>query len=223
MKPLTVAALAFLMTFANFEAWSQTDCPKLEIVGPQSIVLPGDTADFTARLSPAKQSELSYKWEIDLGTVIKGSVAEKVTVLTDQNPGFRSLTATVTVDGLPAGCPNTASETVAVAANIDYFPIDEYGRLPYNDERGRLDLALQEINDHPNFQFLFVLHAPAKASKASLTERKRRIDQHLISLRKFPKTNLHFVRRESTRTSTEIYILPPDLIKTFIGDDRIVP
>jgi hypothetical protein len=222
MKPLTVAALAFLMTFAHFEGWSQTDCPKLEIVGPQSIVLPGDTADFTARLSPAKQSELSYKWEIDVGTVIKGSVAEKVTVLTDQNPGFRSLTATVTVNGLPAGCPNTASETVAVAANIDYFPIDEYGRLRYNDERGRLDLALVQIKDHPTFHFLFVFSTPTKSSTASVAARKRRIEQH-ITFRKFSKARLHFIRRESRDVSTAIYILPPDLVESVSAGDPIVP
>jgi hypothetical protein len=203
---------------------AQVDCPALSVTGPAGIVMRGATAVFSVAESPKQRQGLSFKWEITRGRIIAGAGTSEITVLANTEEPVTSITATVTVIGLPEGCENSASETAGVAILFHYYPIDEYIKIPYNDERGRLDIALAEMKKKPtNFQFLFVLKAPTKASNASVAARKRQIEKHIVALRKFSKARLNFTRRESDDISTVIYILPPNLVESVRAGDPIVP
>lgn len=213
-----------LLPFSVSAVIAQSECLKLEVVGPSGIVTRGENAVFSVGEPLKRKDGLAFKWKITRGTIIAGAGTSEITVLADTKEPVATITATVTVIGLPEGCENSASETAGVAILFHSYPIDEYIKIPYNDERGRLDVALAEMKrKNPNFQFLFVLKAPAKASNASLAARKRQIEKHIVVFRKFSKTRLHFIRRESDDVSTAIYILPPDLIESVSAGDPIVP
>ncbi len=218
---LTTVLLYFLFELSTT---AQVDCPELSLAGPAGIVMKGDTAVFSVADPLNRKQGVAFKWEITRGTIIAGAGTSEITVLANTEELVTSITATVTVIGLPEGCENSASETAGVAILFHSYPIDEYIKIPYSDERGRLDLALAEMKQKaPNFQFLFVLKAPAKASSASVVARKRQIEKHIVAFRKFSKTRLHFIRRESDDVSTAIYILPPDLIESVSAGDPIAP
>jgi hypothetical protein len=224
MKMSAKLLLPILLVFSATIASAQDRCPSIFVSGPAGIVMKGDTAVFSVAEPLDRKQGVAFKWEISRGTIIAGAGTSEITVLANTVEPVTSITATVTVTGLPEGCENSASETAGVAILFHSYPIDEYIRTPYNDERGRLDLALAEMKQKaPNFQFLFVLKAPVKDSNASVAARKRQIEKHVVAFRKFSKARLHFIRRESDDISTAIYILPSDLVESVSAGDPTVP
>jgi hypothetical protein len=118
---------------------------------------------------------------------------------------------------VPPGAENptcSACETKDFPAT-DYFPIDEYGQVPFREEMGRLDLALANLKVNPSFHLLFVINTSKRESKSSENSRKNRIRKHVILTRKLPLAKVHFLERAWDRTSTAIYVLPANLVDVF--------
>jgi hypothetical protein len=224
MRPIRLL-LFTLLAFTAIESDSHVTppCPKLEVVGPQGLTGPGEPATFSLKPDLPNLDKLKLNWDVSLGTIEEGQGTPKISVRTNTDQQVSSVTATGKVTGLPDGCSDSASDTVGVAGNVDYFPIDEYGRMSYNDERARLDTALAQVKEHPNFDLLFILHSPKGASRTTIGARKKRIESHVIRYRKFSAAKVHFARGSSYQTSTEIYMLPRELIKAFVGSDPILP
>ena len=184
--------------------------------------MPGDLAVFSLKPTFPNADKLQIKWDVSLGTIEEGQGSAKISVRTDEKR-FYALTTTATVTGLPVDCANTASATVGVAGNIDIFPIDEFAPVSRNDERGRIDVALAHVKEHPNFHLIFVLRAPKRASKASIATRKDRIERHVVGLRRFPRSRIHFVRQNSSDITTVIYKLSPESIADSFQSDTVLP
>ena len=139
MKLFTPLLLFILLPFSVSAVVAQSECLKLEVVGPSGIVTRGDNAVFSVGEPLKRKDGIEFKWEITRGTIIAGSGTSEITVLANTEETVASITATVTVIGLPADCKNSASETAGIAILFHSYPIDEYLKIPYNDERGRLE------------------------------------------------------------------------------------
>ena len=113
--------------------------------------------------------------------------------------------AIVEVDGLATGCPYSASANLAVVPEPHIGVIDEWGELPNDDQRGRLDLFFAELSHNPNQKGLIIIYSKNKAVE------RRRLKLYLnhARFRKFDKGLLTFCLMVVGQTTTKLYRLTP--------------
>ena len=96
-------------------------CPQISIDGPR-VAGAGQTITFAARLDQPFPNA-RYNWTTNQGNITSGQGTQRITV--DTQNAFGSITATVSVDGLPENCPNQATRTTTVGGQIRRDPVDD--------------------------------------------------------------------------------------------------
>ena len=93
--------------------------------------------------------------------------------------------------------------------------VDEYGRLPSQDEKARLSNVASELNGSPNSAALFIIRVTQKESYSSIKNRVNKISKHLAEIERIPKERYKFVFSESDARLTTIYLLSSDTVNNF--------
>ena len=185
------------------------ECASIDVSGPAGITQPGETMTFTANVSGGTASNLTYNWTVSSGTIEAGQGTPSITVRTTREMANTSVTATVDVGGQdPAcNCPRGDSETGGVAGFPDAILIDEFGRMPNDDIRGRLDTFFAELSNNPDSQGYIILYGTDR----EITARERLITNH-INFRNFDRSRITIVRggtHPDGTVYTKLYRIPP--------------
>jgi len=182
------------------------ECPKLEVIPPRGIMNVKEPATFVLQSDQDFPESYTYDWSVDDATIVKGQGTRVVDIVA-QLPGT-SVRATVAVKGLPAQCSNTASEIVGVEPRREWHATDEWGDMPNDDQRGRLDLFFAELSNNPTHIGLIFINTKNKA-----TERRRlKLVLHHARFRKFDKNLFLFCLGRSDLNQTRVFRLPPQLV-----------
>jgi hypothetical protein len=186
-------------------------CPKIEVVGPAGLVLPGNPIVFTLKIDPPERGKLSYKWYTSYGKIVEGQGTPAITIKTNPRDDGFNVSATVEIEGLPAGCPASASETAGVSDGIAGHPflVDEYERLSFRDEKARLENAVLTLKRYPDEKLVFILYRKKGASAAASKRRAAYISKYLES-RGVSKKKIDFVYAESDAYRIKIWLFPED-------------
>lgn len=150
---------------------AQTNCPEISTSGPSGIVYPGDPVIFTATVEPSGK-DLKYEWSISAGEIIEGQGTTVIRVGIPKKGDVINVTATIQIAGLPAGCPNTMSETASTT--ICYVPeiLDEFrGPITVKHKIRVENAEIRLRNDH-EFKLVIVLYYKSA--------RQREIDKRAI-------------------------------------------
>jgi hypothetical protein len=185
------------------------ECATIDVSGPSGITQPGDAMTFTANVSGGTASNLTYNWTVSAGTIESGQGTPSITVRTNRDMANSTVTATVNVGGQdPAcNCPTEASETGGVAPNPEAVAIDEFGALPADDIRGRLDNFFAELANNPNNQGYIIIYG----TEREMNTRERLINNH-ITFRSFDRSRITIVRggvHPNGTVYTKLYRIPP--------------
>ena len=212
--------LAIILLFGlrlNAQDSPSGECPRLEVIGPSRIMIPGEPATFVLQSEQDFPESFRYDWAVENGTVLSGQGTRAVEI-TSMMYGS-TVRASATVKGLPAGCPNTASDTAGVMQHLDHEVLDEWGEMPNNDQRGRLDLFFAELSQYPHHKGLIVLYSKTRAVE------KRRLNLYLdhARFRKFDLSRLVFCMMVVGQTNTKIYRLPPELRDEIEPGCKLIP
>ncbi len=163
------------------------ECPQVSITAPPSAVNPGDNMTFTANVSGGSQSNVTYEWSVDKGSIISGQGTPTITVSTS-GLSDTTINATAKVGGLCDTCPPTYSEAGIVGRNPQPTLVDEFGNIQNNDVRQRLDAFFVELQNDPSATGYIVNYGSAR----QVNRRVRLIRNH-IRLRGFPADRIVFV------------------------------
>lgn len=152
--------------------------------------------------------KVSYRWSVDRGTIVKGQGTSEIAITTLGFAG-EAITAMVEVGGLPQNCSRSASET----AGIDSLPgcgmpLDEWGEMKPNDERGRLDLMFAELSNNPDNVGMIVFRVKA-GDRLDPTNRRIQFVLRHVKFRKFDKSRIWFALEVADEKSTRLYRIPP--------------
>jgi len=79
----------------------------------------------------------------------------------------------VEVTGLPPGCPNTDTQTASIALVCEPILLDEYGELKSRDEQARLNNAVLELHQRPNFRMIIVEYVRQGTAPKQIEARKK--------------------------------------------------
>ena len=95
---------------------TECDCPSLSVTGPSSAMLDsGETMTFSANVSGGSQdqSDVTYNWSVDQGTIIEGQGTPVITVDTNGLENT-TVTASVVIGGLCESCGEVQAEVKPV-------------------------------------------------------------------------------------------------------------
>ncbi len=150
-----VSLLIFLIVDGNLSASGHNvgiSCPRVTVIcaGEDCYRSP---FYFKAQLSDVAQNEkVSYHWSLPFGQgqIVDGQGTAKVKVVANNS---HNVTATVEVQGLPAECgPAIASMTVITEPAPPVQKIDEFGSLPLEKIKPRLDKLAYQLRNQPGAQ-----------------------------------------------------------------------
>jgi hypothetical protein len=183
------------------------DCGTLSVSGPAGVTNPGDTMTFTATVSGGSASP-TYNWSVSAGTIESGQGTPSIVVRTARENAGQTITATVDLGGLDpnCNCQRSASESGPVAPNPQAELVDQFGALPNDDIRGRLDAFFQVLSNNPNDQGYIINYGTDREVAA----REKLITNH-ITFRKFDRARITLVRGgdKGTGAETKLYRIPP--------------
>ena len=164
---------------------------------------------FTANVSGGP--DVTYNWTVSAGTIESGQGTPSITVRTSAAEAGSTITATVNLGGTdPAcNCPVTQSESGPVAERATPILVDEFGKLPNDDIRGRLDNFFTELSNNPNNQGYIINYGTDR----EITARERLITNH-ITFRNFDRSRITLVRGgdRGNGAETKLYRIPPGAV-----------
>lgn len=195
------------VTIAECQCVRACACASISVSDPAGVTNPGDTMTFTANVSGAT-ADVTYNWTVDRGTIESGQGTPSIVVRTSRADAGQTVNATVNVGGQdPAcNCPTTAQGSGPVAPAPEAILVDEFGRLPNDDIRGRLDNFFQELSNNPNNQGYIINYGTDR----EITARERLITNH-ITFRNFDRSRITLVRGgdRGNGPETRLYRIPP--------------
>ncbi|MCC6327943.1 MAG: hypothetical protein IT174_05465 [Acidobacteria bacterium] len=182
-------------------------CPNISVTAPAGIVQPKEKFVFTGNLEGNVPPKAFFNWDVTGGRIVVGQGTMKIFVDADWNAGGATITATLTVQGLPDGCPKSASETGSVIIDPSPVLIDEFGRLTNARFKTRLSKFFAELQNNPNNQGYIINYGTEKEMKS-----RERLIVESVTFRGFDRSRITIVRageHESGKIYTKLYRIPP--------------
>jgi hypothetical protein len=102
-----LAAIIFGLQLLPAAADGADKCPSITVTG---VAGDGPTALFSANVTSMVDG-LTYNWLVSSGTIDSGQGSLQIHVA---GVAGETVTASVEIGGVPAACPNTASESVSL-------------------------------------------------------------------------------------------------------------
>ncbi|MEP7148448.1 MAG: hypothetical protein ABI857_06150 [Acidobacteriota bacterium] len=195
------------ITIAECDCVRVCACPSLSVTGPAGVTNPGESMTFTANVSGGSAQNVTYNWSVTSGTIASGQGTPSITVDTDSSMAGGNVTATVDIGlDVDCSCDKSASETAPVDTIPGAVLIDEFGKLPNDDIRGRLDNFFAEMANNPNNQGYIINYGTDREVAA----RERLITNHM-NLRREDRSRYTLVRGGDTGEGprTKLYRIPP--------------
>lgn len=225
MRKLFVVSI-LVLTFCA-AVFAQTDtispCPKIEVTGPASAAAAGETLTFTANVDADNPDSLTYNWTVSDGTIIEGLGTPTIKVAISSETGGETITANVEIKGLPAHCKNTNSAQVQIPP-VCYLPrvVDDYGRMPFREEKYRLANVASELKQTADFAAFFIIRIAPKDTYSSVKKRIANISKYLSETQKIPNERIQFRFMESDEQNTRVYLFPIAISDTLLdGETRL--
>jgi hypothetical protein len=182
-------------------------CPTLSVSGG-GVVNPGESMSFTANVSGGTATDITYNWTVSNGTISSGQGTPSITVDTTGLDG-QNIQATVTISGsLCEQCVRNGQETGSVSAKPKPRLFDEFGKLPDDEVKARIQNLYVELGNNPSSQGYIINYGTDR----EITARERQI-QKAINFLKLDPSRVTIVRGganpNGAGVNTRVWIVPP--------------
>jgi len=208
---------------AGFAMERPVQCPDIKLIEPPGLVSAGDTADFRLEPDLKQQRDIRVEWSVSFGQIENGQGTTSIAVRTALEHNFQTMKVKAVIKGLPNECVGVFEGTAIVGCCFDPIVLDEWGKLPADDQRGRLDNVLQELINNPADVALIILDSGKGKTEKDLLKRVKFIKDHIFGHRKFQANRIVIVSEPASHgyQSVKVYRLPPGLVKSFCPNCRI--
>jgi len=159
-----------------------------------------------------KENSRSRKVEIE-----KFKNADTVEVVAWKTNDSGSITAALTIPP-SASCTVEREKAVSIiiTENIGSpFYLDEFGQLPSNDEKGRLDYIAGEMGKNPDNELIIFVFFPERETASVKLGTIRRFTSHLSGLRKFPINRITFAVGTAEHFSARFQSVPQNVADSY--------
>ncbi len=179
-------------------------CPTLSVTGPSDVTMAGATMTFTANASGGSSSDFTYNWTVSQGEIISGQGTPVITVQTTPEMQGQNVTATVTLGG-DCSCDRSDSETAAIAPTRAPDTVDQFGPLPNDEVKARVDNFYISLNNNPDAQGYIINYGTDR----QIAARERQI-RDAIRVGRYDPSRVTFVRGgdRGNGIETVFYLVP---------------
>ena len=184
-------------------------CPTTFNVTGGGVVKPGETMRFTAEVFGGTASSVTDEWALSNGASFSGQGTQSISIDTTGMQG-QNITATVTIGGseLCERCDRTRSETGSVDKKKEPYLFDQFGKLPDDEVKARIQNLYVELGANPNSQGYIINYGTNKEVAA----REKQI-QKAINFLKLDGSRVTVVRGGANPNGagvyTKVWIVPP--------------
>ncbi|HST51238.1 MAG TPA: hypothetical protein VLJ61_04435 [Pyrinomonadaceae bacterium] len=180
---IVIALLALAPSTVNSNAARRAcDCPTLAVRCSDTVTA-GESTTFAVAVSNFNSdATLSYIWTVSAGTILSGQGTPAIVVDTTGLYG-QPVEATVEVVGLPGSCERKSSCTSAVRSRVIGEPVDEYGKIPFEDEKARLDNFAIELQNDPTSQGYLICYGGKVGRAGEAWARCKRAKNYIATVR----------------------------------------
>jgi|KBSMisStandDraft_5_1062788.scaffolds.fasta_scaffold60727_2 hypothetical protein len=207
-----VILLTSIAVFGQSE--SKWACPDITINGPDRIVEPGGIASFKATLDEKGQNyRPKILWTIsgsnNVGEIVGGQGTMAIDIKLSNAPAG-SLTATISLEGLPNGCVATVSASMSMCGAPQPQLIGEFSsaRDPKFDAAKVAEIAVaKEAN--PNAQMFVLMSSTPNSSAAKKVKLIERLRSKLTKNNRIASDDITISTYSSSNASLKIYLVPP--------------
>jgi hypothetical protein len=178
--------IAFTSTLINVERCNcplhpPPPCPSVSISCPDRVMME-QTVTFVANVSGGDPNVTpTFKWTVPGHVITSGQGTSAITVEASASGG--EVVATVELGGYDRSCIDTASCTTSVTLSIDRGKIDEYGNIPMDDEKARLDNYAIELQNDPTAQGYLICYGGRVGYEGEAQRRCDRAKDYLVNTR----------------------------------------
>jgi hypothetical protein len=122
----------------------------------------------------------TFRWTVSHGRILSGQGEEKITV-GELGEGAKVVTASVEIEGLPAGCAKRLE--AATGVGVVPYKFDEYGNIRIGDEKARLDNFVIQLQNEPELVAYVVVYGGRRGRRNEARLRAERAVNYLTSTR----------------------------------------
>ncbi|MFZ1700179.1 MAG: Ig-like domain-containing protein [Pyrinomonadaceae bacterium] len=196
-----VLLIVFLLLVLGGAAFAQ--CPAVSVTGEPGNLRVGERIRFVGRVdSQTPIPDLKHSWSVNNGRIVKGEDSLEIDVSIDDYS--KNLTVTITVSGVPKGCPDRASETLGIDLRPAAIKLDEFVGPLDKIPATRFENIRQKIIDNPNAQIHVLLSGPYPES----IKAKRAVLVREIAERS-PDSRISFVDVLFKADRVAVWLVPP--------------
>lgn len=207
MRNFFVICISIIVLSISIFAQNETKpCPTVTMISPAVMTTPGEVMTFSVKVGDdTDNSKLKYDWTVSLGTIIEGKNTSAITIATTREMSGANITAKVEIQGLPNDCAAELSETVSIQSLPTVCDFDNYGKVSWEQEAGRLDNLFSAVLDNPECIAFIRLFTAENETIEQAKKRVKKIVKH-ANLREFPKRRLIFAIEKSDGERTVTFI-----------------
>jgi hypothetical protein len=185
-------------------------CPVIKVEAVDHVC-PGAPVTFKVQVSGlAPNTKLSYEWNISVGKIESGQGTDTITIESAEISG-QTVEATVKVKGLDFFCNNTASQETIVYLCCLPRLFDQYGNIPFKDEKERLANFALQLQSEPELYGYIIAYGGRVSYEGQARERAERARTYLTSNSNLLSDRIVIIDGGYREDLTvELWILPPD-------------
>ncbi|MEP6703973.1 MAG: hypothetical protein ABJB34_04135 [Acidobacteriota bacterium] len=185
-------------TYTNSQA---VLCPSIFLNAQGFQFDDNQSAAFAVELRPAMETRL--EWSVTDGRILDGQGTREISV---DVKGIKATRVSVTALDIPSECDR--HETLLANIGIRPYLIDEYGRLPSSDIRGRLDAFLVSLSETPSLTGYILIYGD-RSLPGSPDSIEKLLRNHFM-FRNFDMRRIVIVKAGYRETfKTQLWLLPP--------------
>lgn len=208
MRKLIILTFLILPSsvFISAQATKDSACPNIPVSGPAGIAAPGELTTFSAQITSIDPAtNIEYLWSASAGEIVSGQGTATISV---RQPTSNLLTVTLEVKGLPAECPNVASETTIWDPALQAIKLGDISDITSVSTSELFDRIARDAEDNPNSQ-LFILsgHIDGKAT-AAVSAKEQEILRDLVA-KGLPKGQISLVNVYADKEFFQFWLVPP--------------
>ena len=182
-------------------------CPAITVLSPAEVVAPGESGHFRATVNPP-QGDLAYTWTLQgAADIVSGQGSADLQFQMREFDLYDyelPIKATLNINGLPAGCPFSVSETYALAIDPSPVILGEISKPPYRLDTDLISTLERTFAIHSSSQIYIIVYAKGADTNGIVRNIKKQ-----VSDRKLDISRLTFITSEQKFTKVSVFLVPP--------------
>ncbi|MEZ5308914.1 MAG: hypothetical protein R2684_17345 [Pyrinomonadaceae bacterium] len=192
------------VTVSSCDCVQACDCGSLEVSGPPAVIKPCEEMTFRAEVSGGNQNDYTYNWTVSDGEIVRGQGTPTIVVGNTCELAGQTITATVDVASECEQCKLSGSETGIVDKKPEAVLIDEFGKIPNNDVKTRIDSLFIQLQSDPSATGYIINYGSAKDVRA-----REKLIRDYIAFRNYDADRVVFVNGGTESTiRTRLWVVP---------------